>query len=452
MTQHLLHLRSHRTAWFLGSGLLLAAAIWSLWQWGPWTGPRNAYRYPFERSERGQITQDLNREMAFYRDRLQHDPDGGLNRASLAQTYLKMARATGETSWYLLAEQTAQDSLAKLSFDNDGALLALARVNLAKHDFNAAIRMAKQVQDTDSALPTLAAAYLATGNVTAARQAVDTLAAQTPNLGALTLRGLVQLAQGQDGAAIADFQRAIALEEAGETGGSVYTRTLLGRLYFKRGQLQQAEQLYRESLRVLPDYAPARLNLAELEVRQGQYDAADQTYNQFLFTARKTPTVYDHVALRGIIRVKTLQGKVQEAEQWRDRAERRLRQDMATFGHQRELAQLLLERGQPQDLREALTLIEAEAQVRRDSETFSTLAKVLAKLGRWSDARQAMALALVPGIRDAGLFRQMAQIEAQLDHATLSQDWMQRAKQIDPAFDQRAENAQGLGVGLLGLN
>jgi tetratricopeptide (TPR) repeat protein len=431
-------------------GLLLVGV--SVQQFHRFSQGNHPYRYALERSPRNQITQRLNQEMTFLRQRLQQDPESGLHRALLAQTYISMARATGETSWYLLAERTARESLAKLPFDNDGALLALARVNLAKHDFSQSIQIAQQVQDSVSALPTIISANLAIGETAKARQQADTLVAQSPSLGSFTLRALAQFAQGQVQGAISDFQRAIAQEEAGETGGSVYARTLLGRLYFKQGQLQMAEQLYRESLRVLPNYEPALLNLAELQVRQGQYQAAQDTYDQFFFISRKTPTTYDHVALRGIARVKTLQGKATEAAQWRDRAETRLRQDMTTFGHRRELAQLLLERGQLKDVQEALTLINAEVKVRRDSETFSVLAKVLDKLGRQAEAQKAMQLALATGIRDAGLFQQMGQIEIHLGHPERSQSWFQRAAQVDPTFDRQAEKAQGLGVGLLGLN
>lgn len=430
---------------FLSAGLILRLYLLS-------SAPDNFYRYQLERPQRGQITQDLNREIAFYQSRLQQDPKGGLNRALLAHTYLKMARATGESNWYLLAEQSAQESLAHLPFTNDGALLALARISLAQHNFQRTIQVAHQVQDQSNALPVLASAYLAVGNLPAAQQAVAALVKQAPNLSALTLQALVNVAQGDDAAAIAGFKQAIALEEAREAGGSAYARTLLGRLYYKRGNLHHAEALYRESLRILPEYAPALLNLAELQIRQGNYAAATDTYNRFFFTTRKTPTTYDHTALRGIARLKQLQGRPQEAQQEQNRAEARLRQDMRTFGHRRELAQLLLDRGHPQDVKEALLLIQAEVKVRQDAETWSGLAKVRSQLGQWNAAAAAMQRALASGIRDAGLFQQMGIIQTHLGQPSQAQVYFQQAKQVDPTYDVQAQNAQGLGVGLLGLN
>ncbi len=70
--------------------------------------PSSAYHYHFQRLPRGAVKQALQREIEFYQARLTYDPNSGLNLASLASAYLRMARVTGDLSWYLLAEQAAQ--------------------------------------------------------------------------------------------------------------------------------------------------------------------------------------------------------------------------------------------------------------------------------------------------------------------------------------------------------
>jgi hypothetical protein len=45
----------------------------------------------------------------------------------------------------------------------------------------------------------------------------------------------------------------------------------------------------------------------------------------------------------------------------------------------------------------------------------------------------------------------MGQIEGHLGQEKAAQRWLQRATEVDPTYDAQAENAQGLGVGLLGL-
>jgi tetratricopeptide (TPR) repeat protein len=409
------------------------------------------YRYQFSRPPSGSTTLALGKEMAFYQERIRQNPEDGLDRASLAGTYLKKARATGDASWYLLAEQTAQQSLAKLPFHNDGAILALAQVAQARHDFAEAIRLAEKASGKEDALSIMVTAKLATGKVEEASVAADSLVNLTPTLGALTLQGLVKVAQGKDDAALQSFQQALAAEEPGETGGSIRTRTLLGRFYFKRGELKKARALYKESLRVLPQYPPALLNLAELEVRQGNYKAAEGYYSKFFLASKSSPTIYDHVALRGMARVKELSGDQPGAKLWHDKAEARLRQEATAFGHRRELARLLL-RGSSKDVAEALTLMQMEVRVRRDAETLGTLAEALSRSGRWPEARTAIQEALRSGIRDPGLFHQAGVIEQALLNQSQSLVFFRLAQETDPTFNEQAQQAFGLGVGLLGMN
>lgn len=434
-------------------GLLLTVPIgykvWRLVNHDTLTAP---YRYSFERPSPGSVTQKLEQEIAFYQGRLRHDPNGGIDRAFLANAYIKMARATGEISWYLLGEETAKESLVKLPFSNDGALLALARVATAKHDFRDAIRLSQQATPGRDTLAVTVITNLAMGQLPRARQASDRLVAQNPDLAALTMKGLVDVSQGNDQAAIQSFQQGLQAEEPEEAGSSVWARTILGRLYFKRGQLDTAAKLYHECLRVMPQYMPAMLNLAELEVRRGNYRTAEDLYSNIALTSQRSPTVYDHIVFRGMARVKALQGDSTGANEWRDRAEARLRRDLKAFGHQRELARLLLERGRSQDLTEALSLMRQEVQVRRDAETMDTLAWVLSRMGRWQEAQQAMQEALHGGIRDAALFNRAGTIAQALGKTTQAQAYFKSAQATDPAFDEQAQKALGLGVGLLGLN
>lgn len=413
------------------------------------------YRYPFSPSSSGQVTQALEREIAFYQKRIYRSPEDGLDRAALAGAYLKLARATGDANRYLLAEQAAQRSLANLPFDNQGALLVLARIATARHDFTEAVNLAEQVLRSQSANEEahsiLVTANLARGNLDQANRHADAVVEQIPTLGSLTQRALVKVAQGQDQAAVQDFQQALAAEEPEEMGSSAATRTFLGRFYFKRGNHALARELYQEALHILPRYPLALLNLAELEARVGHYRAAERHYSQ-VFVSPDYPTVFDHVALQGLARVKGLQGDQAGAEELWGKAETLIRQHLSlnSFGHQRELARLLLARGRSQDLAEALSLMQAEVRVRRDAETLDTLAWVLSRLGRWREAQPVVQEAIARGTRDAGIFYRAGTIEQALgNHAQASTNF-QRAQAIDPTFDEQARRTLGLGVD--GLN
>jgi tetratricopeptide (TPR) repeat protein len=420
----------------------------------------NPWKYGFQRPAVGSITQDIQKEIAFHQQRIQQQPQGGLARAALAAAYFKMGRATGDSSWYLLAQQTANKSLDLLSVDNNGATLVLAKVAAAKHDFSTAQSLLKKLPPQAEALSLSATIDLALGNTTSARQIADTLVNKMPTMNNYALRALVAVAEGQDEVALKNFKAAIAAEDAEEAGSSAWVRTLLGRFYYKRGQLQQAEELYQAALQILPKYSPALLNSAELSMRRWQDNPtqtqhrqkAAEIYQQFFLSTQQAPTVYDHVAFRGLARVQRLQDQTTQSNQIWQQAVTKLRSDIDGFGHRRELAQLLLERGQSQDLTEALNLMQAEIKVRQDPETWDTLAATYFQIGQLPKAAEAIQKALESGIRDPGIVdRAMAIAKAQGNSAQADK-YRELGQAIDPLFGNGARQALGLGVGLSGLN
>lgn len=429
-------------------GILLIAAI-SLKLWNENTGIDNAYRYRFRKSSTGNVTSTLGKEISFYQERISQNPQAGLDNTSLAQAYLKMARATGDANWYLLAEQTAKRSLSNLPFNNSGAILALAKVAEARHDFKQAIELSQKVlkekPGNEDALSLLVTSNLAIGKVDEATRVANQLVEQIPSLGTLTLRALVNQAQGKDEATIKDFKLALAAEEPGEAGSSAWVRTLLGRFYYKRGNHKLAGQLYRESLRILPRYPLALISLAELETRLKNYNTAVDYYSQ-VFISPAYQNVFDHVALHGIAVVKKLQGDEVEAKKQWEQANKLLREhlDVNSFGHRRELARLLLESEESKDTAEALSLMRAEVLVRRDPETLDTLVWALTNSGLWSEAQQVMKEALSGGIRDAGMFYRAGIIEQKLGNSAEASVYFQLAQKIDPTFDEQARQILGI--------
>ena len=409
------------------------------------------YRYHFSDVLRNNPSQKeaLQQEIAFYQQRLAVDSRSGLNRAALAGVYLKMARATGEGGWFLLAEQAAQRSIADLPFNNTGALLVLARIAEARHDFPTALRFAKQVGfDNEDAIALAVTSHLATGKVSEASAAAETLVNKLPNLGSLTLRALVREAQGRDAEVLRDFREAMVAEEPGEVGGSARARSLLGRFYARRGQFVQAKALFLEALRLVPRYPLALIYLADLETRQGNYREAEGYYSKVSAYSGGAATVFDRTVDRGMARVKELQGDAIASQKLRDKAEAGLRQEQVSggFGHRRDLAGLLLEKGRSQDVTEALTLMQQEVKIRRDASGLDTLAWALSSAGEWEKADRVMAEILRSGIRDAGMFYRASAIARTLGKDAESRAYLQKAKEIDPSFDVRSAKALGLAT------
>jgi tetratricopeptide (TPR) repeat protein len=414
------------------------------------------YRYPFYQSlgsgDRN-LSAQLQQVIGHHQERMRQYPDSALEQAALASAYLRMARLTGEESWYLLAEQTAQRSLAQLPVDNSEALAVLARVTEAKHDFAGALRLAAQIPNPKEALPLQVTSNLAMGKLNQASQAADALVDATLSMSAFTLQALVKTAQGKDQEALQSFHYALEVEEAGELSNSVRTRTLLGRFYYEQGQLQRADDLYREALQILPHYPPAQLNRAQLELRRGNFRAAERHYAQLLRRSPNLATVFTPLILRGQAQSKALQGDRTQAEARWVEAETQLRQSFGTtgafsFGHRRDLARLLLERGHDQDVPEAIHLMQAEVKLRQDADTLGTYAWALSRANRWPEAQTVIQQALALGSRDAGLFQLAATIEQELGNASQAAAYRKRSQEIDPQFNDNARQVLYLGVGL----
>jgi tetratricopeptide (TPR) repeat protein len=441
----------------IGTALLLAAAL------GAGTGLRamgngigllrlagrpSAYGYPFRRPPQGAITSLLREEIAFYQTRIDRTPQSGLDRAGLAQAYLKMARVTGDLRWYLLAEDTARESLVNLPVSNGAATLVLARVAEARHDFSLAIHLASAAGPSEDSLPILVTSNLARGDVPAAARAVSELSAADPSLQSYALRALVEVARGQDGQAEADFRRALAVEEPEEVASSTWVRSLYGRFLYQHGRLDLARDLFNAALRILPQYPLALTDLAVLELRQGQYAAAIDHLTRVVTVSAASPNVYDHVVLRGLAQAKDLEGRHDEAVKFWADAEARLRRDAASgaYGHRRELARLLLTRGHSQDLPEVFSLLNAELTVRTDPDTFDTLAWALSRAGRWQEADRAAHQALRWGVHDARFYYRAATTAQALGNSVQARRYFHLMKAVDAAFDERALEVAGIGL------
>ncbi len=399
----------------------------------------NPYTYPFsEVTPQALRLEPIERELSFYQQRLQQQPDG-LTRAALASTYFKMAQATGQSHWYLKADQTAQKSLELLPYDNNEAWLIRARVAEAKHDFPQAIALAKQVlrqsPHHDNALSLLVTSHLAQGSVSDADRFATKLINQTPTASSYTLRAQVDIAQGNDEAAIENFQRALAAEEAGELGTSEKLRFLWGKFAASRGQLLQARRLLESALKLSPQSPQVLVELANLDKREGHYQAASNRYQQ-VFQSQRAAHTHDHAAAAGQAELFQLQGKISQARQFWAEAEHAMRDhgELETFGHQREFAQMLLKRGDQADSAEALSLMEAEVQRRQDHETLDTLAWALSRQNRWDEALTTLQTAMKQGSKTPLIYYRAAAIARRLNQADVAQQYQATAQKLDPSI------------------
>ena len=404
------------------------------------------YRYKYEQSleRRTQTrTQAFAREIAFLQARVNRNPNDGLDLAALAGAYIAKARVSGQNAWYVLAEQAAERSLAALplAIGNVGAQLALAEIAQAQHDFSRALGLIETVTKTQprnaSALALRASIKLAQGDLEAALQDVEPLVKALPNQSNLNLRAVILETQGTLEAAKKDFTHALEIEEADDAFGSARTRTLFARFSARHGQSKLAHGLLEEALRIAPGYPLALLQLADLEFRQGQFDAARATYNELLSSSKGSASTFDHTAILGLARIARATNSSEVDQLWND-AVNILRKEITdgAFGHRRELARVLLERGNQQDVNEALKQAKLELNVRHDWESLNVLAWAQQKTGFLPEARATIQKALAVGVQDAELEYRAGQIEQSLGNLERAKSHFASAKKIDANSSQ----------------
>jgi tetratricopeptide (TPR) repeat protein len=396
-------------------------------------------------------TEAFAQEIGFLQDRVNRNPDSALDLAALAGGYIGKARVTGQNTWYILAEQAAERSLGllPLKVGNAGAQLALAEVAQAQHDFAGALELIRKVTalqpNNSSAISLRATIMLALGEPEAARRDVDALVNALPNVSNLTLQATIAEAQGRLETARQDFERALSIEEPDDAFGSARTRTLFARFLVRHGEYDLARGLLEEALKIAPHYPLALLHLADLEFREGRFAQAEARDRELLLISHDSPSTYDHAAQQGLARVKQAEGSSDAKALWLE-AETTLRREITqgAFGHRRELARLLLERGRPQDVPEALKQATRELETRHDWETLSALAWAQQRAGRTLEARETVNRALLTGVQDAELELRAASIERALGHPGNAQKHEANAARINPRFDGKLRVLYGL--------
>jgi tetratricopeptide (TPR) repeat protein len=389
--------------------------------------PVPAWPYPFKVGRHSANE----REIAFYQKRVKERPTSGIDHASLASAYLRQARLTMDPAWYLLAEKSARESLAHQPVANAAALLILARVCEARHDFAESLDLVSRVRPpSDDTLAIEVTSHLARGDMTEAAAAARKLVETAPTPGNYGLLALTRIATGDDDGAAEAFRRALSREEPEDFYASAWLRVMLGRFSFRRGRRALARDLYSEALRIMPDYPLALAQLAELEAASGELAAADADYER-AFTAARLP-----LCLIARARIQVQLGNPGQADDLRGQALRMLEQQLqgGAFGHRRDLARLLLDRAGPGDVKRAVGLMTEETRLRRDPETMDVLAAALLADGQAEKALEAERGALRCGLRDAGMSWRLGQIERRLGHEEAARRAEAESRSIDPAW------------------
>jgi len=367
-----------------------------------------AYRFPKKQSD-----SHLIESLSLLETQILQSPQDALALSSLSKLLVIKAKLTGDANDYDAAEKSAQKSLKLLPQFNNQAVIVLARIAEARHDFESATKLSKQVIETKvraEALSILVTSYLAQGKLDDASIWADQLVQDSPGVSTYPLRALVLTARGRDEEAEFDFLKALYLEDVDENDSSAWARALMARFYLRKGHIAWATHLISEASTIVPNYHLALAIQGEIEFEKQQYAKAADLFFQAFLQSRQLSY------LRQYANAKERSGKNEEAMETRTETEKLMRKELSEkkYGHRMELALLLLDKANKKDAIEAIQLLQNELMTRKSSEVYHALARGFALAELWNEAKEAVQAALRSGVRDASIDNHAAQIEKHL--------------------------------------
>jgi tetratricopeptide (TPR) repeat protein len=352
-----------------------------------------------------------------------------LDLGELADFYLRRAMLNADPRDYDKAEETAKRSLAVLP-DPNGSIMTIAKIATARHDFTKAIEIATDYAKHGSgtgAFQILATSYLAIGELDKAAEAAELMSAK-PSTGASFTRALVEQAQGRDSEAEFDFEHAVALEENGDLPESARLRTLWGRFLLRRGDAAGAKLCLDEAVRIVPDYPLAVANQGELALRTGHPQEAKALFEKAFVSTRLVRYLIDEA------RAQEAGGDRDAADRTRTQVEKLVRAELAAggFGHAMELVEVLVDRGQPADLVEAISVGREEIERRGSAEVKFQVARAYARSNKRFEGLPLIHAALASGAREARFYELASKLEAMDGNAPRAAMYEKEAVALDP--------------------
>src|SRR5262249_5034892 len=209
-------------------------------------------------------------------ERIRQNPNDTNAYAQLGLAQLQRVRETADPTLYGKAEAAFAEAL-KRDPQQFEALVGQGQLALARHHFADALRWGEQASAINpfSAHPygIMGDARVELGQYEAAVAAIQKMVDTRPDLNSYSRVSYMRDLHGDTEGAITAMRQAL---EAGAPGSeaALWTEVQLGHLYFNRGDLATAEQIYADALRIRPDYVYALGGMARVRAAQGHTDEA----------------------------------------------------------------------------------------------------------------------------------------------------------------------------------
>ena len=365
-------------------------------------------------------------------DYLRLNPDNAAAFAQLGLTLLQQVRETGDTALYSRAE-TAFTAALDRDPDQLDALIGQGLLALARHEFVVALEWGEQARAVNphraQVYGIIGDAQVELGQYDAAVDTIQTMVDTRPDLNAYSRVSYLRELHGDIDGAVAAMRQAVAAGDP-TAEATLWAQVQLGHLYFNRGDLGNADQIYRQALRLKPDYVHAWAGVARVQAARGDDLAAIETYETVI---NRLPWPEYIISL----------GELYEVTERYEAAQRQ-------YQLVRAIERLSIAAGMNVDLEVALfkadrgldpsqTVQQARsAYIQRPSvQAADVLAWALYQNGEYAEAYRYSQQALRLGGKAAQPHFHAGMIALALGYETEGQDHLQQALTINPYFSRR---------------
>ena len=267
------------------------------------------------------------------------------------------------------------------------------------------------------------------GQYDKAAEAYQRMVSLRPDLSSYNRASYYRFVAGDAAGAIEVMKRAISAgSRSMENVAWCYVD--LGNMYFKIGQVSDAERAFLSALRAFPGYYPAHAGLGRAYAAQGKISQAIDSYKR---AQSAVPLVEYAGALEDLY---TLSGQPEEARKQAGMVDMIDKMEQASgLNVNRNLAMAYADRDRKPE--RAAELVERELSGRHDIYTYDALAWALYKNKKYQEAGQAKEKALELGTPEPAFYYHAGMIERALGQHDQARQHLEKALALNPHFDPR---------------
>lgn len=348
----------------------------------------------------------------------------------LAVAYMQKARETGDFGYNAKAEEALARS-EKAEPDNYDALKLRAKLLLTFHRFTEALEISRRAQNLNprdhDIYGAMTDSLVELGDYPQAVEAAQMMMNLRPDTASYSRVSYLRLLHGDVKGSIEAMRVAAQAASPQDPENIAWCLVQLGDALTNAGQLADAEREFDRALYTFPDYHLALAAKARARLNAGDTNKAIEFYRRAI---ERVPLPEYVIALGDLY---TKLGQAEEAKRQYALVEfvERAGSTKDTYSHQ--LALFWADHDMRLD--DALAAAERERAVRRDIYTCDTLAWVLYKKGRLTEAKTAMDEALRLGTRDARMLYHAGMIASALGDRRAAAKSLKEALAINSSFD-----------------